>query len=238
MPSTLAVAVLTTAALAGSLATTASATSAEAATTAAPTAAAADTKTSSADIDGDGRRDRVTFAQKREDRRGCHYTLTVKTARGAVVSTPVTARGACDPLMSWWGPIAMDGTPGAEIVVNLTPGSSDFTLRVYRWQRGALVLQAAPGARGSRDARNTWVAANTPRHHAGYTFSTKRGVRYVVRHDLRPYRKTGKLSGTHTTYRWAPATKTWVRVSSTRSGLVTERVAQLKYSGILGAARY
>ena len=58
--------------------------------------------------------------------------------------------------------------------------------------------------------------------------------RYVVDHDLVPYRNTGKFSGTHTTYRWNTKTATWSKVSTKRAGLISDAYAQQKYGGVFG----
>lgn len=223
--------VTATAGLAG--ASSASATTAETSAPAAATAPA--TRTSRMDIDGDGRRDTTTLTLRSLRNDKGTYDLVTKTARGARAATTFVVEGNGGDIDSiWWGAAGLDGTPGAEIVVNPSPMGDSASMRVYRWSNGRLVAQADPGATTWRDARNDWYVLNTPWGIHGYTFSTSRGARYVVEHSLEQYRTTNKYSGTHTTYRWNKSRATWQRVSTKRSGLISSSDAQNRYAGLFG----
>lgn len=77
----------------------------------------------------------------------------------------------------------------------------------------------------------SWTVAWPPFAAQGFTFSTTRGVRYVVRHDLAGSRSGRAFSGTHTTYRWTG--RTWATVATKKSGILTAKAAQ-RYSGFHG----
>lgn len=230
---------LTAAAVAAIAASTAAAAVPSAATTTdtttASTAKPPTVKTSRMDIDGDGRRDTTTLRLTKPTNTRYTYTLETRTARGARASTPVVISDNGEDIDAiWWGAAGLDGTPGAEIVLNPSPVGDGASLRVYRWHKGKLVPQAVPGTRTWRNGGQDWMTVNMPWGIQGYTFYTSRGVRYVVDHDLKPYRSTGKFSGTHTTYRWNTKTATWSKVSTKRAGLVSDAYAQQKYGGVFG----
>lgn len=228
-----AAAVAATSALA--LAAPASASAAAASASAAPTTEVAQKRptsvTTRADIDGDGRRDTTTMRLTSVDGETHRYTIETRTARGTRASVPLLV-GAddADLEMIWVGAAHLDGKRGAEILVNACQSCDSTQLKVVTWSKGRLAFQAAPGMKG--DNGYFWMVGARPYQVSGYTFSTRRGVRYVVHHDLQPS-KRGTYRGTHTTYRWAK--NTWVKTSTKSSGRVSDSVAR-QYDQLSGVS--
>lgn len=187
-------------------------------------------KTSRADVDGDGRADTTTLTLA-STKNGVHrYLLTSRTATGARASLTIPIEdGGEDINAVWLGLAGVDGARGNEVVVNISPVGDGAPLRVYRWDRGRFSSVPAPGA--PRTHKYDWFVSDHPIETHGFTFSTRKGTRYVVKHDLRSKSWTGPYRGTHTTYRWSKGT--WSKVSTKSAGVLKQSVGA-KYAGLSG----
>lgn len=187
-------------------------------------------KRSRIDIDGDGRADSTTF-RKVGFNRGLHrFLLETRTATGRRARMSVTLPDEGTNLTTdyvWVGAAGVDGVRGGEVVLDLWTVGDFPDVRVYTFRGGRFVNAPAPGSR-----RSGWMVANHGMLVAGYTFSTVRGTRQVVAHELNGVQYGGPYRGTHTTYRWGRAG--WVRVATRPSGLVPDATAQRHYSGLFG----
>lgn len=182
------------------------------------------------DVDGDGRRDTVTAALSRTGR----LTVTVKTARGKTASLDVNYDGYPDEKPSlkymFLGTATLDGVRGADILIDPSSFTGDaWWWKAYTWRNGRLVQLKAPGS----DRRGYWGQAYFPEGADGYTFSTVKGVRTVLRHELRSdMARPARYSGTFTTYRWTA--KGWHKVSARRVSGISSTTAQHTYYGFHG----
>ena len=192
--------------------------------------AALDPSGSRIDVDGDGRADRTSLTKVATTRDDYTFRLAVRTAAGRSVNLPVKVPNYRDNVTAeevWVGAAGVDGVRGGELILDLGGGVGDFPAEyVYTWRSGRLVTLRPPGA---RSGRTPWAIADHWLLVQGYTFSMRRGVRYVVAHDLKNTSPGSTITyqGTHTTYRWARTS--WVKVSSKPSGVLPES-AHKKYA--------
>lgn len=226
--------VITTAAVAGLLASGTITTATPTTAAAAPAAASASktVRTARVDIDGDGKRDTTTLRLTSYTKGRGFYTLTTRTAKGRTASTKFVVEDNGDNIEYVWGGVAgVDGVRGAEIRVNPSPVGDAAVFEMYTWRKNMLVKLPAPGA--PRSNRYMWVVTNMPWGVQGYTFSTTSRGRFVMKHHLTPYKgKVGRYSGTRTTYRWT--SKGWSTFSVRKTGIVSDATAQKYYAGFHG----
>lgn len=178
------------------------------------TATAAARLVSRADVDGDGRADRTTIA-----RTTAHgdpaWRLTTRTARGrsssVVVETPWLFG---EP--AWYGAAALDGAPGAELVVRSGFGAHTAMFRMFSWRGGRLVAQADPS---TGDAE--WSTDGALSVSKGYRFTTRRGVTTLTAsiYERDFSRNPNVMDGTVRTYTWRSGA--W-RATSVRTGRVLD----------------
>ncbi|MDO5629840.1 MAG: hypothetical protein Q4G43_16120 [Mobilicoccus sp.] len=176
------------------------------------------TVTERADIDGDGRADRVQLTIERVAAGGTTLRLTTRTAAGRTATTRIAtevSEPGIDARAYWVGTAPLDGVPGEEVVLDLAGGIGDghrhmvYTLRGGAWQR-----QLAPGA---RSFNTPWVISQHPAFGiAGYEFSTTGQTRRVVATRLTPNADGTTFSGYRTMYRWGThgwmsSGTTWIR---------------------------
>lgn len=189
------------------------------------------------DVDGDGRTDTVTLALSRTTRDTYRFALTVRPARGRIVTVPVTIgryRTDLTPAMVWTGAAPLDGVAGADLMLDLGGAVGDFAwLHAYTWRSGRLVNLAAPGAT-RKDI--SWHIMGPPFAVSGYTVGGPlTGARTVTHHQLagKEY-AAATYRGTHTTYRWVGgAAGSWQRTAVKDSGVVSAAKAQ-RYGGWTG----
>lgn len=160
--------------------------------------------TSRVDVDGDGRPDTTTFRFVSSNGQRASYQLAMRTARGKTASLRILTDDLADQPASdfWIGATGIDGIRGNEIVLDLVGGVGDATdIRTYAWRNGKIVLVPAAGSSARwPDWHQMWVQYNAA---TGYTFSQDRkGVRYVVKHDVKGSASGRTFTGTKTTYRW------------------------------------
>lgn len=197
-------------------------TSAAPATASAAAGTAPNSYTTRVDMDGDRRPDKVTLAITRKTADRTYYSINVVTAKGKKSSArlSVDVYSTLAPAKMWAGSGAMDGAPGSEIRVLEGDGGESFWLKVYTWRNGKLALQREP-----RRGLNGWAheQGSFP-NVSGYTFSTVRGVRQVVSHDLVKDDDSGLFSGTDTTFQWVKGA--WKRSSTTKVTSLPEAKAR------------
>lgn len=179
-----------------------------------------------ADVDGDGRPDTVTLTRRRVTTDWYTFRITVRTATGrsAVRDVHVAdyVSGTLTPFDVWRGTATVDGVRGAEINVDRGGNVGDAAWpHLYTWRAGRLVPLRSP------ESTAGWNVADHPASVAGYSFSTKRGRRYVTATQLRGrFAADGTVTyqGTRTTYRWRRGA--WVTVSRARTGTLSEARGQ------------
>lgn len=209
------------------------ATSTETAASAATITAAPQPVVHRVDIDGDRRRDTVRLTRHRMNADWYTFRITVETARGQrAIRDAMVPRyddGSLTPADVWGGVAHLDGARGAEIRIEQGGNVGDFPWpHVYTWRNGRIVPALAPGA---PTGQTGWTVSEHFLAINGYTFSTVRGERRVVVHDLTGrFGKDDNLtySGTHTTYRWRG--DAWRRVSTVKTGRLSE-VEAYDYAG-------
>lgn len=195
---------------------------ASAAPTALPPAA-----TARADIDGDGRVDRVTLALVARKDWQNFYRLTVTPAKGRAASTGFSLENdAADltPRQLLRGTGAIDGVKGSEVVVLQAGGGESAWDVTYTWRAGKLAVLHAPGGVGGW---NTGTPDMKEVH--GQSVGAVKGARTVTIHDLHSLR--GGWAGTSTTYTWRGSR--WVKTSVTDRRRLTDAQA-LKFNGWIG----
>lgn len=189
----------------------------------------------SMDIDGDGRADRTTLTTVRSDADYVYVRLVVSTARGVRATKLIRVPNDLDlsPTAEtvWVGAAAVDGVHGGEIVLDLGGGSvGDWPQHaVYTLRGNTLRTLRAPGEKADR---TPWTTNNLEYFKAGYSFSTRSGVRRVI---VNRFTSSDMITyaGTRTTYRWARAG--WVKVGTQRLKNVSARQAAA-LSGLNGLA--
>lgn len=97
---------------------------------------------SKADVDGDGRSDRVGLVQPKTDPSYSRVTVRVRTAKGKTMSTSHRAWWYGS---TWHGAAPFDGVAGRELVVGTDMGAHYTEYRVITVRRGKLVTLKAPG---------------------------------------------------------------------------------------------
>lgn len=181
-----------------------------------------------ADIDGDGRADRVTLTTTARTRASQTLRLTVQTATrrtaSARITVPLTAGTSLAPSAALQGTAEADGARGREILVRVSadgaPRSSRY--RVYTWRQGRLAAMASVASRGSG-----WSWSRDAAGVDGYEVSGRGAQRRLVHRHVslagRAADGTPRFAGTATTYAWTSAG--WSRRSVRRiTGLTLAQV--------------
>jgi hypothetical protein len=166
---------------AGILATCAAPGAAQASGLIAP-AAATTLKTLRVDVDGDGRKDKVTV----EGLTSTRYRVHVRTAKGRTAHKTVTVKASSGGT-DWYGAARLDGAKGYELVMTAGGEEEASWYNVLTWRKGRLVLEAAPKS----PAGSGWGIYGNGASFSGYRFFTSKGHRFVDAADL-----TSLVSGT------------------------------------------
>ena len=128
------------------------------------------------DIDGDGRKDRVTLPQV-ESRR---YAVRVIGSKGRTSNVSFRSTTRQDWGLNPWRTVAhADGQPGAEIVIAIA-GGDGLAMRVLTWRNGRLVYLPAPPTPGANADRTLWYVNASDWQTFGYRFSTFKKARTVT----------------------------------------------------------
>lgn len=180
-------------------------------TPAAPAAAAASNAvTRRADVDGDGRPDRITLSLHSVRNYHPRYRLTVRTATGRTMTTMVYHWTEFDPWPAkhvFLGTAPVDGIRGNEMLFDVSADGDDETYIVYTVRGGRLQLATSPNAprRADWDVYGAYLGVAR-----GYTFGHVGRNRAVTHHALQL--QNGRYVGRSTTYVWSA--KGWKKRSS------------------------
>lgn len=202
--SALALAALTPA-LAVSLATPASAATKDACTGVSHPCAISST----ADVDGDGKRDSVGITWKEgTDGKAGTSTVRLLTAKGKLYTNTGTKHAKGDP---WWGAAKINRRAGHELVLQDVAEKDAATFRVVTFKDGKLRTQQAPGG------YYRW-AINTDNFFQGYWRKVDGEGRIRLTHQQAGKHSSGKWALNSRTYspRWDDS---WARVSANREWL-------------------
>jgi hypothetical protein len=185
------------------------------------------------DVDGDHRTDQVGIVRVGTTEKG-KVTVRVRTARGRTLQTS-NALNFWTPGSAWFGAAAVDGRPGAEIVVGSSAGLHTEYFRVVTYRAGRLVtLKAPPRLPGSS---SRWVMDCSYSENIGVSRRVAKGTTYItVRTALRNASGEGH-HGRTTVYKWR--SDRWVQISTKT---VRYRSDQSAFSGcgwrVKGLHRY
>lgn len=177
---------------------------------AAPMAPSTSTITKRADIDGDGRTDRLTVRYTTFGQ-GLQVTLSRSRGRSVSLRMPADLEQIGEPSVRVGD---IDGARGAEIVVTEAFGDIPH-YAVLTWRGGKLVRLDSPGGHKG----DTWTI--NPDYEGqpgywGYSFGTSKGVRTATTYTL-SRTKSGRYFGPAATYRWTP--RGWRWMSTTKVSL-------------------
>lgn len=156
------------------------------------------------DVDGDGRADQVGVAGERLADGGS-VTVRVRTATGRLLKT--TGHDVHWFAKPYFGAVAVDGEPGAEIVVGDTMGANYEQFRVVTYRDGRLVTLKAPPAQWTRAglsrAASRWGVDGSYSFNDGVERTVVAGVATLTMTSAsRNDSGTGHTSH-RTSYRWA-----------------------------------
>lgn len=178
------------------------------------------------DVDGDHRRDTISFVQQPSTHRLHRFLLTVTTAAGRTDTMRVAISNEGQALEArnvWAGTAHADGTRGAEMLLDLGGGIGDAAgFHMYTWRRDRIASAPAPVRVEPGAARNYWNVVGMPWGYSGYTFASTKGVRTVTWHQAM-HRAGGGYDGHRITARWTNGG--WKQVSKTRLRGLTEAQA-------------
>lgn len=164
------------------------------------------------DVDGDGRADQVAVASNKIASGGS-ITVRVRTAKHHTLQT--TGRHVYWFDKPYFGAAALDGQPGAELVVGDTMGAHTQQFRVITYRKGRLVtLKAPPLAwtkKGMSQATSRWWIDGSYSFNIGVYRSVS--AKHVVTLTLKSLERAEHGHVGHTTrYRWRSGG--WVKVSA------------------------
>lgn len=165
----------------------------------------------SQDVDGDEVRDQVGFVAESKRR----VVVRVKTAAGR------TLRRGLDTLWfprgEFYGAAAIDGRPGAELVVGTTMGAHTLWFTTLTVRSDRLVRLDPPGG------EDEWMVDGAFSFHAGVTRRVEDGRAVVVLREAGRDGARETFSGRDRTYVWRDGG--WQHRSTVRTRYRTERAA-------------
>jgi hypothetical protein len=189
------------------------------------TGVASCSKVATVDVDGDAAADQVGIVS-RDVERGGSLTVRVRTSKGRTLQT--TGRHVFWFAKPFTGAVALDGRPGAEIVVGDTMGANFEQFRVVTYRDGRLVTLKAPPAvwTSAGLARSTprWGVDGSYSFSSGIARSTSAGAGVRLTMTKLERNSSGRgHSGHRTSYRWHDGD--WVKTSTVTVRSVSDRQA-------------
>lgn len=176
------------------------------------------------DVDGDGRTDQVGW--RRLDR--TQVQIRVRTAERRLLRRSVTARRPAP--LAWTGATAVDGRPGAELVVDSRTGSRTTYYTMLTYRAGRIVVERAPVRRPHR----RWGVAPGVTRYAGWHRHVWPSGRVTM--TLKVARRDGdsvRLRGYDERYEWADGGWRYVRRDRTHLSVrEAERIAGWHLDGL------
>jgi hypothetical protein len=189
-------------------------------------------KVSDVDVDGDARPDQVAVRRLADSEGQQVWQLRVLTAAGTLSSV----RSGPDVLYDdtpWFGAGAVDGAPGAELLLRMSSGPHTQWFRMYSWRNGKLALQRAPDADPTYQDGG-WVIDAAFSAYAGTRCSTAGGTALLDQASLSPADGEQYLDDPDAVYegeivRYAWKGNRWLRQSTTplRVPASSSRIAEL-----------
>lgn len=166
---------------------------------------------STADVDGDGRRDQVGIVSKRSSS-NYRTTVRVRTAKKRLMTTSFTSYWY--HARPWHGAAKMDDRNGHELVIGQSAGAHSQSFKVLTYRNGKLTTLKDPFG------DSTWFIDSSYSWNAGWFRTTSRGKVYMTsKYSSRRTSSTHDLS----TYKFRAVNGTWKRVSSSHTTRASDK---------------